>query len=424
MAGIKKSQSLSKITDRKTHGTMAPEILIIRLSALGDVVHTLPVAAAIKRYKPEAKITWVVERLAAPLLLNNPAVDRVIVFPGKSLFKKKPAPSAASTKMVASASAPLGLVLSESLSLKSAASVQPEAPPEANPLKAIVKFWREFKSYKYDIAIDAQGLFKSALLCWLSGAKFRIGFAHTRECADKFLTHPIDVGDYFGPNQHIVDLNLRLIVKLFETIGINVPATWLSAQFPLPVVPEDVKERVESWLSFSKTTKESAGNLILIPGTTWDAKIWPLAKWQELGKLLLSNNNYQLLICGGNSDLITNKQLEDHLISSAKHSVLNLTGRTNLLELIALFERAQIVIGADSGPIHLACAVGKPKVIGIMGSTPWKRNGPYGKNGLSIALNLDCQPCFQKTCPLHTLACLNDLSAQHVYDEIMDFVEP
>jgi len=105
-------------------------------------------------------------------------------------------------------------------------------------------------------------------------------------------------------------------------------------------------------------------------------------------------------------------------------SVLNLTGKTDLLELIALFDLADLVIGADSGPIHLASAVGKSKVIGILGSTPQKRNGPYGKNSYVIALNLDCQPCFKKECPLHTLACLKDLSAQQVYDEIMDFIEP
>ncbi len=402
---------------------MAPEILIIRLSALGDVVHALPLAAAIKRYQPESKITWIVEELAAPLLQNNSAVDRVIVFPGKSLFKKTPPPSLALQQMVASASAPLGVVLSESLSPKSIESKQTNAAVKASPLKALAKFWREFRSYKYDIAIDAQGLLKSALLCWLSGAKTRIGFAHTREWADKFITDPVDVGDYFGPNQHVVDLNLKLIVKLFETIGSNVPATWLTAQFPLPMVPEDVKERVGTWLSLSKATNPGGRNIILIPGTTWDAKIWPLAKWQELGKLLLSNNNCLLIICGGNSDLITNKQLEDYLIGYDKRSVLNLTGRTNLLELMAVFEKAKIVIGADSGPVHLASAVGKSKVIGIMGSTPWKRNGPYGKNCHSIALNLECQPCFQKTCPLITLACLNDLSAQQVYDEIMDFTE-
>jgi ADP-heptose:LPS heptosyltransferase len=402
---------------------MAPEILIIRLSALGDVVHTLPVAAAIKRYEPEAKITWVVEKLAAPLLQNNPAVDRVIIFPGKSLFKKGTPPSVASTEMVASVSAPLGLVLSESLSTKSPNSVPSLESSQINPLKALSDFWKQFKAQKYDIAIDAQGLLKSAILCWLSGAKTRIGFANTREWADKFLTHSVDIGDYFGPEKHIVDLNLLLVVKLFDTIGNNMPANWLAAQFPLPLVPEAVKRQMQSWLVLSKTAKNDQQNIVLIPGTTWDTKIWPIAKWQELGKLLLSNNNCQLIICGGKLDFAVNKQLEDYLIGINKRSVLNLTSKTNLLDLIALFENADIVVGADSGPIHLAAAVGKPKVIGIMGSTPVKRNGPYGKNSHSIALDLDCQPCFQKSCPLHTLACLNDLSAKQVYDETMDFIE-
>ena len=176
---------------------MAPEILIIRLSALGDVVHTLPVAAAIKRYKPEAKITWVVESLAAPLLHNNPVVDRVIVFPGKSLLKRS-RPAGLSPEMVASASAPLGLVLSDSLSAKIEMF---DTTAKPNPIKTLGDFWQQFKAQKYDIAIDAQGLLKSALLTRLSGAKTRIGFAHTREFADKFLTHPVDVGDPFRYGQ-------------------------------------------------------------------------------------------------------------------------------------------------------------------------------------------------------------------------------
>ena len=372
---------------------VAPEILIIRLSALGDVVHTLPVAAAIKRYLPEAKITWVVESLAAPLLINNLAVDRVIIFPGKSVFRK--APSATPAEILPSAKAPLGVVLSDSLSAK------PEASSQQIPsaIGSLYDFWRQFKSHKYDIALDAQGLFKSGILCLLSGAKIRIGFAHTREWADKFLTHPVDVGNYFGPDIHIVDLNLKLALKLFELVGSNVPATWLSAQFPLPIIPEDVKQTVKSWLVLARTNKEDRQNIILIPGTTWQTKIWPISKWEELAKLLLSNQNYRLIICGGKSDLLANKQLEENISKAGNSNLLNLTGRTNLIELMALFEQAQAVIGADSGPIHLACAVSKPKVIAIFGSTPQKRNGPYGKNGDTIALNLDCQPCFQKICP-------------------------
>lgn len=395
---------------------MPLEILIIRLSALGDVVHTLPVAAAIKRYNPEAKVTWVVDPLSAPLLKNNPAIDRVIVFPGKNLFPKKRHTNV-SPQMVASDSAPLGLVLSD---VKSA---ELDSQSKVNPVKLLNDFWREFKSHKYDIAIDAQGLFKSAALAWLSGAKIRLGFADTREFADQFLTHKVDVGNFFGPDKHIVDLYIQLVVKLFEIIGTNIPSTWLTAQFLLPPIPPDIKEKTTSWLSIYKNAKKETQNIVLIPGTTWDSKIWPIQNWEQLGKLLLFNNNCQIIICGGSAEITANKQLEDFLVTVEKRSVINLTGRTSLLDLISIFDQSAIVIGADSGPLHLAAAVNKPKVVGVMGSTPRKRNGPYGKNGLTVALDLECQPCFQKKCPLGTRACLNDLSAQSVYDQVMNFVD-
>jgi len=398
------------------------EILIIRLSALGDVVHTLPVAAAIKRYVPDAKVTWLVQSLAAPLLKDNPAVDNLVIFPGKSVL-----PGSVASPPVVNSIFKRCLGFLRRLNARQDARLADGSSPtlahsnSLSSLKLMHQFWQEFKSRKYDIAIDAQGLLKSGFLCWLSGAKKRIGFANTREWADKFLTHPVDVGDYFGHDIHIIDLNLKLIIKLFDVLGSNVPTTWLNAQFPLPAVPEDTKERVQSWLTTSGQPKERL-NIILIPGTTWDTKIWPLEQWEELGRLLLENNNCQLIVCGGKAEITTNKKLEKHLLASGRQNIINLTGKTNLLDLIALFEQAQIVIGADSGPMHLACAVGKSKVIGIYGATPWKRNGPYGKNGHAIALNLDCQPCFEKKCPLHTLACLKDLSAEKVEQEINAFV--
>ncbi len=398
---------------------MSLEILIIRLSALGDVVHTLPVAAAIKRYLPDAKVTWVVQDLAAPLLKDNPAVDNVIIFPGKAMLPG----SVASPPAVSSIRERCLAFVPWLNARKDACQTDGSSPPVARSISSLAllnQFWGGFKSRRYDIAIDAQGLLKSALLCWLSGAKTRIGFANTREWADKFLTHPVDVGDYFGPDIHIVDLNLKLVVKLFDVLGNNVPANWVNAQFSLPVVPQLIKERVQSWLPSSKQRLE---NIILIPGTTWDTKIWPLEKWEELGKRLLDNNYYRIIICGGRSDLAINKKLEKRLSSCDNQKIINLTGRTNLIDLIALFEQSQLVIGADSGPIHLASAVSKPKVVAIHGATPWKRNGPYGKLGHAIALNLECQPCFEKQCPLHTLACLKDLSAEQAFHEVNAFVE-
>ncbi len=362
---------------------MPPEILIIRLSALGDVIHTLPVAAAIKRYLPESRITWLVEKMSAPLLFNNPAVDRVIVFPGKTLL-----PSLMAT------------------------------PPSVTPLNSLRQFWQELKSENYDIAIDAQGLFKSAFLGWLSGAKIRIGFANTREWADKFLTHPVDVGDFFAHDRHITDSYKQVALRSLALIDQNFTRqTTINPfpEFPLPVVPDNVRQKVQTWLNTLTGENEKAPVAVLIPGTTWATKIWPINKWQELSHLLIEHNGYKVILCGGISEILINKQLEEP-------GVLNLTGQTNLLELIALFKQVQLVIGGDTGPLHLADAVGKAKIIGIFGSTPWKRNGPIGATAHSIALNLDCQPCFAKTCRLKTIACLNDLSAEHVYQEISEFL--
>jgi len=367
---------------------VAVEILIIRLSALGDVVTTLPLASAIKRHLPGSRVTWLVEKAAAPLLINNPIIDRVIIFPGKSLL---PALAA--------------------------------SPPAVNRWQKFRDFWLEFKSQHYDIAIDAQGLFKSAFLGWLSGAKIRIGFANTREWADKFLTHSVDIGDVFSPDKHIIDSYNILANKLFELVNVEAAQPeLLYPEFSLPAVPTEASQKVQSWLEVSNDSKQPVA--VLIPGTTWATKIWPADKWQELGQLLIERNGYKVILCGGASEITTNNQLEQNLISKTKKqdAVLNLTGNTSLIELIALFDRVQLVIGGDTGPLHLASAVGKAKIVGIFGSTPWKRNGPYGPHSRSIALDLECQPCFSKTCRLNTIACLNELGPDYVYSQIMDFI--
>jgi lipopolysaccharide heptosyltransferase II len=426
-----KSQSLSKITNPGgTLSIVPPEILIIRLSALGDVVTTLPLAAAIKRHLPGSQVTWLVEKMSAPLLFNNPAIDRVIVFPGKTLL-----PALMATPPVvnsifkrclgreATAADPPGITqmpLGRCNARQDARLSDGSSPPEAR-LNSLRQFWREFKSQNYDIAIDAQGLLKSALLCWLSGAKTRIGYANTREYADKFLTHPVDIGDVFAHDRHVIDSYHKLALKLFELTDDKANPKSSNIPFPefsLPAVPGHARHKVQNWLNnltSSPSEQTSLPVAVLIPGTTWPTKIWPTAKWQELSHLLIERDGYKVILCGGASEMSINKQIEGP-------GILNLTGKTSLLELIVLFEQAQLVIGGDTGPLHLANAVGKAKVVGIFGSTPWKRNGPYGANALSIALNLDCQPCFSKTCRLNTTACLNDLSAEYVYQEITKFI--
>jgi len=165
-----------------------------------------------------------------------------------------------------------------------------------------------------------------------------------------------------------------------------------------------------------------AGTVVLVPGTTWESKIWPLENWLRLSEKLIDELGSQLILVGGKSEAFTNSKLADQLRRSGRGSVLDLTGQTSLPELQALFLRSDLVVGADTGPLHLAAATNHPKVVGVYGSTPAGRNGPYGEKCLTIFLGLACQPCFEKICPLGTKACLVDLTPDYVFARLCDFL--
>lgn len=423
------------------------KILIIRLSAIGDVVHCLPIAAQIKRRIPGAEITWLVEEKFSELIVNNPCVDRAMIFPGKRWRH-------------------------QIKNVKNWMSTTYEAK----------QFLSELRAQNYDIAIETQGLLKSALLAYASGAKIRLGFKNTRECADQLLTHRADIGDYFGHNRHIVELNLCLAEYLFNLLGLS--NSLQPAEFPLPpcpagsiakidqisdpltkfpmppgaelisdtalapppasipmlkertglstleVVPLMLSEQNEK-SSYSESIPAAAAELssycrrvvrtaVLIPGTTWSSKIWPEQKWCELAVTLGKRLQSNIVLVGSAGEL----EVSQHIAKTFQQAcpqlkVVNLATKTTLLDLVALFQRCELVVGADTGPLHIAAAVGFPAVIGIYGSTPWRRNGPYGKKCRSVALDLECQPCFSKTCRFSTVACLRDLTTETVFKEII-----
>src|SRR5579883_379263 len=147
-------------------------LLVIRLSALGDVVHTLPAVARVKQLHPETHVTWIVEQAFADILQNNPLVDEVIIFPKKAL--------AADLKN------PLTWLKSDS---------------------QVKRLLAELRSRKFNAAIDFQGLFKSGAIAFLSGAPIRVGFTQSREFSDRFLTHKLDA-DYFSHDIHVIDHNV------------------------------------------------------------------------------------------------------------------------------------------------------------------------------------------------------------------------
>lgn len=412
---------------------MAPDnqkqVLFIRLSALGDVIHSLPAAAAIKN-RSGIKLVWVVEEPFAELLHNNSVADEVIVFPKKALVA--------------------GLSSFGTWS------------PSATRFKTFVD---ELKTRKFDAAIDLQGLFKSGIIAYFSGAPLRVGFSEARELSTLMLTDKLNVDGYFSHDKHVVDHNVALaeflLTKLFGTGG----GFSASKTFPLPAPEASAVKRirdlifaeaprVESSVGSSVVadttdttdtgmapdkgagTTDSASELpveigagaaneitvALIPGTTWPSKIWPSDKWVATAIKLIDLHNVRIVLLGSKTEGDTNQYIYESVLKERPAAkIRNLTGQTSLMDLIAVFEMVSAVVGVDTGPLHLAAATGKPKIVGVYGSTPLKRNGPYlpqGPNEHNVALNLSCQPCFEKNCPLSTTACLKDLEPSLVVQEI------
>ena len=353
---------------------------------MGDIVHGLPAAAYLKKNLPDLELSWLVEPAGAFLLQGNPAVDRVIVFPKKKWLQQ----------------------------LRTVSRLGATAAEAGD-------FIADLKKLEFDAAIDLQGLLKSSVLAVLSGAKLRFGFKGTREGADRLLTHKYDCGDYFGKQPHVIQHNLGLAAFACkalqglpsDTEGGSHSYIYDEPEFPLPPVPAESLEKAEKLLSVVRSQKRI---IALIPGTTWETKIWPEESWTELAELCLSKTAGPLLMLGGPAE----KAMNGRIAANFGELVLDLTGMTSISDLQAIYQMTDLVIGADSGPVHLAAAVGKPKVAAIFGSTPSGRNGPWGKQCASIGLSLECQPCFKKRCPLEikTLACLKELSPAQVFAEL------
>lgn len=387
-------------------------LLFIRLSALGDVIHALPAAYNIKNKHPDTKLTWIVEPPQLELLKDNELVDQVIAMP-KSAW-------------VSGLSKPGSLLATN---------------------REIVRFFSDLRKMKFDIAVDLQGLLKSSLIGYISGAPIRVGYGSAREFSHLLYSHRMAVDDFYDHDNHIVDLHLQLSEYLLRIIGADDVESSAKARFLLPPPKLSNQENIDRLLSYGPTSKPGIeggigadlvaqkslsgagaqssscdlvnGDVVFIPGTTWQSKIWPYEKWADLASLLYERYRARMIIIGGPGDGETNRSIKAMIEKSCPGgSVLDLTGSTSIIDLIELLGRVPLVIGLDTGPLHLAAAVQRPKVIAIHGATAWGRNGPYGEQCKTVQLELSCQPCFKRVCPLGTKECLTELTARHVFSKV------
>lgn len=325
------------------------KILVVKPSSLGDVVHSLPVLASLSRCFPEAAIDWVIAGGLEGLLEGHPMIRKLLVIQKDSW--KRPANFAATARELS----------------RLAGSLRAE---------------------KYDVTVDLQGLLRSGLITFMSGAALRIGFAEAREGSRLFYNRKV-VG---GRDIHAVDRYLRAAGAL----GCDSQAV----RFPFPphepLAAMDLPERYA----------------VLVPGARWETKRWPAESFAAVA----SGLEIPSLVVGGPAD----GAIADRVVSGSGGMACSLAGKTDLRGLMEVMRRAAVVISNDSGPMHIAAGFGVP-VIAVFGPTSPDRTGPYGTGHVVIRSTVPCAPCFRRDCG--DLKCMRAIRPDEVLRAALSVVQ-
>jgi lipopolysaccharide heptosyltransferase I len=338
--------------------TIEPErVCIIKPSAMGDVLHALPILPALRERWPSAHLSWVVSRPFSELLEGHPDLDELIVFyRGRRGWDRE--------KFLGMA----GLL-------------------------------GRLRRSRFDLTIDLQGLFRSALMVSATGAKIRVGMADAREGARWFYTHRVEAPRL---GLHAVDRVLR-IGRAFGAGG--------SAVFRLPIRGE-----ARRWAA-GVVADLPRPRIVLNVGARWATKRWPPAHFAAIGRLAHQQYGAGLIAVGSAAD----RPLVDALINELGTTpVLDLCGRTRLSEFAALSQEADLVISNDTGPLHLATAAGAP-VVGIYTCTSPELTGPYGPGAIAVRTGVGCAASLRKTCP--RLDCMTELQPARVWAAVVRQLE-
>jgi len=318
---------------RQAMMTVQRNIAIIKLSSLGDVIHALPVAAALRRGLPGAWLTWIVEAREYALLKDHPDLDVVV---------------------------PVDTRLWRRLIWRPAGARE--------VLGKVRRLRRRIRSARLDVALDLQGLMKSGLLTAYTGAPLRIGFSadHCRERLNCLFTNRRVRPP--AAAVHVVDQYLSLLAPLGLEPG--------PARFHVPIPPAAAR-RMDDFLG-EQGVKRQELLVTINPGAGRADKLWPVEHFQRLGNRLAQEPGVRLLLLWGPDEVHMARQIRDGLESRAI-----LAPPTDLHELAALLRRAALMVASDTGPLHLAAALGTPS-LGLFGPTRAERNGPYGPHGRGV----------------------------------------
>lgn len=292
-------------------------VLLVKLSSIGDVVHALPVASALKRAHPGLRLTWAVEDWTAPLVTGHPAIDNVVAFP----------------------------------------SFAPRAMTRSGWRDELGAALRALRAELFDVAIDLQGLARSAGLSRAARAGLRIARAGQREGA-----HVVSFGVPIAGAQHAVEEYLAVAAYLG------------AATRPVTFGLQPARRALSTVMhAIAGAGARADGTLIVInPSAAQRAKHWPVARWCSVIDAL-SDAGLVVLIGGA-----ANRQAHAKVVEQCRSDPVDLTGRTTLEEVVALLKHATLHVAPDTGTLHIAAALGTP-VVGVYGPTSPARVGPWGQ---------------------------------------------
>lgn len=337
-------------------------ILIVKLSAIGDVVQALPCLEAVKKTFPGSKIDWVVEEAAAGILEGHPLIDRLLVSRRRSWMRMLSRPS---TFMGA--------------------------------IGGIAGFLRRLRERQYDIAIDLQGLLKSGVIIGAARAKRKIGFDGTRELSYIFLNERLPTYD---KEKHALERYLDA-------------ARYLGAVDPSPActLPID-REREIMKQRTAELVKDGRRLIVINPVARWKTKLWDEHKFALLADRMVAERRAVVVFTGSPDD----RAVTERIRGMMRENAVNWAGETTLRELAALASLADLFITTDTGPMHLAAAAGA-RVVALFGPTaPW-RTGPYGPGHAVVRKGLACSPCFRRACDVG-VRCMEGITVEDVMERI------
>ena len=381
-------------------------ILFVRLSYIGDILHATPAARWIKEQYPDAKLHWIVTPSMVELLDGNPYVDEIIPWERDEY----------------------------------------EAHSKKLHIPTMWRMWWELKAklepYKFDVAVDVQGRLITGLVLLASGAPIRLGLGGTKELnwlftnykskpsTDHVIKRYVEVAQLLKEavaKQADLDTPLKTVDNLLEPETLNNVSAKKMYHMDFYVPSKLHTWAEEQWKTVDNNTSLNRGEVEkplrvgLVLGTSWATKEWPQEKWYSLIKSLQYRANFVCL--GGPKESTQYKPLMDSLTAEGIDQImLNMLGKTTLQEVGALIESCDVVVTADTGSLHIALALNKP-VVALFGPTDPKLWGPLtGTFKVLVNDELDCLGCRKRRCPKPDQYCMSGIEPVRVKKAIFELI--